>query len=57
MLQVGSLKAPIQPYENRLSSEELVELDVGKERAPVLKPKNRRLVRCMTKITELEDGE
>ena len=57
MLQVGSLIAPIQPYENRLSSEGLVALDVGKERAPALMPKNRRLVRCMSSSIELEDGD
>ena len=51
------MKAPIQPYENRLSNEELVELDVGKERAPALKPNNRRLLRCMVNSIELEDEQ
>ena len=55
MLQVGSVEAPIQPYEPRLVNEELVELDVGKERAPALKLNNRRLLRCMMNSIELED--
>lgn len=54
MVQLESVKAPIQPYEKRLSKEGLVELGVGKERAPALKPNNRRLLRCMTSIIELE---
>ena len=47
MLQVGSVEAPIQPYEYRFSSAELVESEVGRERAPALKPNRRRLLKCM----------
>ena len=53
MVQLGSVKDPIQPYENRLSNEEPVEfvdVVVGWERAPALKPNERRLLRCISNM-------
>ena len=55
MLQVGSVEAPIQPYEYRFSSAELGESEVGRERAPALKHNKRKLLRCMIYSIELED--
>ena len=55
LVQLGSLKAPTQPYENRFSNEELVEFDVGRQRAPALNPKKNKMLECMINGVELED--
>ena len=54
-VQLGSLNAPTQPCESRLSNEELVELEVGRERTPALKPTKKRLLRCIMNGIELGD--